>query len=458
MLRRMNTPLRRCRVALPALTLALAGLGALAPARASNPATDWQLAQPPVKPPRFAGMASAFDPVSNRLLAFGGYDAQKYLADTWAFDGQTWAKLVTPVAPPARAGASMAFDSVTQTVVLFGGYDGVYLGDTWIWNGASGTWSAASPATSPIAVTGPMLFTDPVNGHAIVYGGYDGVFYQLTTYRWTGSNWQFLPQATPPWARVAAAVALDPVRHKVVLFGGLADVNPWNTWTWDGAQWSQQFPSQQPANRYDAWAAFEPHLGQVVLFGGASGGAALNDTWAWDGGNWHELLPAHAPPKRESFAMAFVPALDRIVVAGGEDGNLVLNDTWSFADLGEFSDIGPGLGGALGPPALSGSGDLAPGSAAGFTLALGNAPPLAPVSLVVGLSQGALPLKGGTLYPVPVLLIVPLQASGAGTLALPASIPSGVPGGTSLVLQGWMPDATAPQHFGASNGLKAIVP
>jgi hypothetical protein len=437
---------------------ALALLSALAPVRAADPGTDWQQAQPPTKPPRFAAMASAFDPVSNKLLLFGGYDAQKYLADTWAFDGVTWAKLVTPVAPSARAAASMAFDSVTQTVVLFGGYNGAYLGDTWIWNGASGTWSPASPATSPKAVTGPMLFTDPMNGHAIVYGGYDGMFYQLTTYRWTGSNWQQLQPATPPWARAAAAVALDPVHHNVVLFGGLASVNPWNTWTWDGAQWQQQSPSQQPPNRYDSSAAFEPHLQNVVVFGGGSGGSTINDSWAWDGNDWHELHPAHAPPKRESFAMAYVPALDRVVVAGGEDGNLLLNDTWSFADLGEFLNIGPGLGGALGPAVLSGSGDLMPGSAAGFTLNLGNAPPLAPVSLLVGLTQGALPLKGGTLYPVPVLLIVPLQADGAGSVSLPASIPSGVPAGTTLVLQGWMPDATAPQHFGASNGLKAVVP
>jgi hypothetical protein len=144
--------------------------------------------------------------------------------------------------------------------------------------------------------------------------------------------------------------------------------------------------------------------------------------------------------------MAWVPALDRIVVAGGQDDLLLYNDTWSFADLGEFLDVGPGVGGALGPAVLAGAGDLAPGSVACFTLALGNAPPLAPASLLVGLAQGALPLKGGTLYPVPVLLQVVLEASAAGSVALPASIPTGVPAGTSLVLQGWMPDATAPQH------------
>jgi hypothetical protein len=85
------------------------------------------------------------------------------------------------LAPPARAAASMAFDNVTQTVGLFGGFNGAYLGDTWIWNGATSTWSAANPATSPKAVTGPMLFTDPVNGHAIVYGGYDGNRYDFSS-------------------------------------------------------------------------------------------------------------------------------------------------------------------------------------------------------------------------------------------------------------------------------------
>ncbi len=145
-------------------------------AQAAGPATDWTLLHPAQQPARLAAMASAWDPVSGRFIIFGGYDANAYSKDTWAFDGQTWVKLVTPVSPSARAAASMAFDSVTQRVVLFGGFagGGQYLNDTWLWDGATATWSPTTPALSPKGVTGPMVFTDPANGHADVYGGFDG--------------------------------------------------------------------------------------------------------------------------------------------------------------------------------------------------------------------------------------------------------------------------------------------
>ena len=130
--------------------------------------------------------------------------------------------------------------------VLFGGYNGTnYLDDTWLWDGSTLQWTQATPAHHPPAVTGPMLFPDP-NGRADLFGGYDGHFYQLTMWQWNGSDWTQLNPPSVPFARSSAAVATNTSTGQVVMFGGLASVNPNNTWTYDGTTWTEQSPAVQP--------------------------------------------------------------------------------------------------------------------------------------------------------------------------------------------------------------------
>jgi probable HAF family extracellular repeat protein len=123
-----------------------------------------------------------------------------------------------------------------------------------------------------------------------------------------------------------------------------------------------------------------------------------------------------------------------------------------------FTDIGPGVGGGFGDLQLKGDGDLSPGSSAGFTVALTGALPLTGGLLFVSLEQGAIPFKGGTFYPTPVMLGVPIAVDIAGLLNLGSSIPRGTPSGTSFVLQAWVHDITAPFYYAGSNGLRLLVP
>lgn len=431
--------------------------GTFLPDLAAQSSTWTHLLPTPGLPARSA-TASAYDPVSGTVVVFGGYDQNNYKNDTFLFDGTGWTLVVTPTSPPARAAASMIFDAPSQKLVLFGGFNGQYKNDTWLWDGATHTWTQAFPTASPKAVTGPMLFSDPVSGAADQYGGFDGQFYQLKTYRWTGTTWQDLATPTSPWARCAACIARDEAHGKVVLFGGLAQVNPWNTWTFDGTNWTMESPDTQPPNRYDGMAAYDPALGSVVVFGGAEGGIPLNDSWRWTGSDWAQITTPAMPPARESHAMAYLPSIGQIVIAGGETHGVVIHDTWSLAHPQVFFDVGPGLAGGAGLPALTGAGDLAAGSGTGFTLHAGNTSAFNLVTLFVSTTQGAAPFKGGTFYPLPVLLALPLPADAAGQVNLAGTIPAGTPSGISFVMQAWMPDAGAPHGAAATNGLKALVP
>ena len=188
---------------LPAATF---GILVLVPA-AHAAAVTWLLQSPAASPSPRASMACAYDPVSQKVVIFGGYHSTSYLQETWTYDGSTWTLESPRVSPPARAGSSMAYDEVTHQLVLFGGYNGTYLGDTWLWDGSTSQWTNANPPNAPQAVTGPMLFTDPLNGHVDVYGGYKPPFYKLTTHQWNGTKWQQLQPSTSPYARAAGIVA-----------------------------------------------------------------------------------------------------------------------------------------------------------------------------------------------------------------------------------------------------------
>src|SRR5437763_11187021 len=69
--------------------------------------TDWIELSPNNPPLARSYLAMTYDPVSEKIIAFGGFDGTGYLNDTWSFDGATWAQIATQSAPPARAAAQM---------------------------------------------------------------------------------------------------------------------------------------------------------------------------------------------------------------------------------------------------------------------------------------------------------------------------------------------------------------
>src|SRR5580692_11221211 len=171
-----------------------------------------------------AGFATAYDPVSKKVVLFGGVNGTGELSDTWTFDGTTWEQVQTSGGPGPRGDAAMAYDAKIHKLVMFGGYHGfAFLNETWLWDGATSTWTQAQPATVPTGATNPILFSDPVNGRADMFGGYQGQFFSRSMYQWSGSDWTLLNPSTTPYPRSGSVVAYDPIRKNVVLFGGLSD-------------------------------------------------------------------------------------------------------------------------------------------------------------------------------------------------------------------------------------------
>ena len=141
-------------------------------------------------------------------------------------------------------------------------------------------------------------------------------------------GWTQLSNAGPS-GRGRHSIAVDTVRNRAVLFGGIRELSgfqrPRDTWEWDGSQWTQ-VSSIGPAGRNDGAMAFHGAIGKVVLFGGNAPGL-LGDTWTWDGAVWQQLsIPG--PSARQFHAMAYDPIRAEIVLFGGWAP--LTGDTWVF--------------------------------------------------------------------------------------------------------------------------------
>jgi hypothetical protein len=143
-----------------------------------------------------------------------------------------------------------------------------------------------------------------------------------------------------------------------------------------------------------------------------------------------------------------------------ESGNLGsgwLIDNVVVTSAGGWVDLGQAKAGSAGTPSLAGMGSLQPHSA--NQLDLTNASPGAAAVVFFGLTklQVNTPFKGGVLVPEP-LITIAMPTSPAGTSRLPFVFPPGVPAGTELFFQAWIPDAGASFDLAASNALLGITP
>jgi hypothetical protein len=132
-------------------------------------------------------------------------------------------------------------------------------------------------------------------------------------------------------ARSGAALVYDPIRGRVVLFGGSQNSARLNdTWYLQGNVWSRGLDAPAAlVSRANHAMAYDVARARVVLFGGSGHlGASLNDTWFLEENTWREGPPAPvglAP--RHSHRMVYDAAKKRVVLFGGH-GDGFKNDTW----------------------------------------------------------------------------------------------------------------------------------
>jgi hypothetical protein len=133
------------------------------------------------------------------------------------------------------------------------------------------------------------------------------------------------------------------------------------------------------------------------------------------------------------------------------DNTRITRETWQ--------DLGHGLAGTHGVPALVGTGVLFAGT--DISIELSGALENTTAFLVVGFAElNFSPFYGGTLVPdinAPGFFIA-LPADGTGAVTINETWPAGAPTGLRLILQYWIEDAGAPFGKSASNAVAAVSP
>ncbi len=273
----------------------------------------------------------AYDSVREVIVLFGGSSnagGGTFYDDTWEWNGIKWNQISTFYVPPVNSidgPPCMAYDAARGEIVLF-----TSPGETWSYNGSN--WIQKSPATSPATRDYAAMAYDPIREKIVMFGGYDlsGPTYYDETWEWDGTDWSLItPATTTPSARWGVAMAYD--GNGIMMFGGndlSVDLN--ETWRWDGTDWTQLAPATSPSAR--AAAAITNYSNDTVLLHGGYDGTAIENTWQWNGTNWTDLNPAHPPSGRTDAYAAYDSNNNEVILFGGLAGATYKNETWKYVD------------------------------------------------------------------------------------------------------------------------------
>jgi len=153
--------------------------------------------------------------------------------------------------------------------------------------------------------------------------------------RWFVSS----PGPPAPVYRDGETPIFDPVRHRLVMFGGYRPDLGFGTdevWAYDLAGntgWTQLLPSgTAPFARAGHSAIYDPIGDRMIVFGGTAFHIDRNDTWALDfspSPAWHQLAPTGVPPSpRNGQTAIYDSARHRMVIFAGNQAN---NETWALS-------------------------------------------------------------------------------------------------------------------------------
>ncbi len=242
-----------------------------------------------------------------------------------------------PVSPhPGHMALSGVIDSPRRRLILFGGRN---IGNNALQN-ATSEWTLAGPDTERVlapAGTPPSVreyhaaVADPVAQRMIVFGGLNGStplsdLWQLTlsgTMTWTALT----ATGTPPAARYGHSAVHDPVRRRMIVFGGRnASTAFRDVFSLDLAgspAWSPIVTTgRAPAPRYQHAAVFDEANDRMLVFGGGgTNQVAYDTTWALvfsPQPHWVALATDGIGPVPGWFnALVYDPARQAVLSLGG---------------------------------------------------------------------------------------------------------------------------------------------
>lgn len=244
----------------------------------------WTKLTPATLPPTVEEPIATYDAARSEVVLFGGQTGPDAASgETWTWNGTNWSNR-NVAGPPARIAHAMTFDGARNEVVLFGGlaYARFYVDDLWVWNGSQ--WTQRVTTTKPLARFSHALAYDAARHEVVLFGGFSSAGEMGDTHTWNGAAWTDRTPTLSPIARSRHLMMYDRDERRVLLFGGGTETSSsatrWNDlWAWDGKWTNLGFAGNAPAARESLMGTFDPVRHQVVIFGGLQYRAVFSDTW-----------------------------------------------------------------------------------------------------------------------------------------------------------------------------------
>ncbi|MEQ1631994.1 MAG: kelch repeat-containing protein [Planctomycetota bacterium] len=139
--------------------------------------STWTPNAPVATPPQRYRHGMAYDAKRDRTVVFGGSNGATRLADTWEWDGANWqaATLQGPTAsfvPSARDGHAMAYDPLSQRIVIYGGESANYcLQEVWSLDSSGFTLHLLAPQLAPSPRRDSQMVHDTGTNRMILFAG-----------------------------------------------------------------------------------------------------------------------------------------------------------------------------------------------------------------------------------------------------------------------------------------------
>lgn len=302
----------------------------------------------------------AFDPTSDSLIVFGGYDcASQYFNDVWVLSGAngemgtpTWTQLSTSGrAPSPRESASVVYDSANNILIVYGGDSGstTTYGDVWVLSNANGTggtavWTQLSPSgTAPMSRTGQSGVYDSTNNRMIIFGGANRSQTLVDSWILTSPNglgspsWiQLKPAGTSPSTSYHSAV-YNPALNQMYTFAGTSSADKLTTNSHSFAlananglaQTTPKWTLGGPAVRYGQSIFYDSVTNDLFVWGGQHSRSNLNFADYWQASNvlrsgnltWKIVAAkSGAPSARYGQTGLYDSGSNRLMIFGGSTG------------------------------------------------------------------------------------------------------------------------------------------
>jgi hypothetical protein len=321
----------------------------------------WSLLEP--APPSVNGMAAVYDPVRKELVQFGGKANFGSTELAWVQSAQhswslslgaspAWNVLAVPgtPVPEPRDGPIVVRDPANDRLLMFGGAGttGEFRADVWALDLATRQWSklaTAGPVPPGRWYAGGGF--DPVRSRFFVFSGEN--FGQLLDDFWEldllpSPTWkQITLSGSRPIARFSPAMLYDPLRDRMLLFGGVSLNGTYLGDTWalsagDPPAWSPLATSGTPPRAAGNTTVYDSMRDRLLVFGGMTTTfltSAVSELRLTGPPAWSSLVPAGTPPPPRSYGVAvYDPVGDRMIVTQGQGPAVSQGDGWSL----EFGD------------------------------------------------------------------------------------------------------------------------